>query len=127
MSKGDLERFQVPVPPVEVQKQIVAVDRLRRLGYTQDMHGAPLERDDQVLELRVQDLVVPRNCGDYLLACARFVDDLLVRYYRSEPFYRAEGRDDLIGQVSIRQLGEKVYDRFQAQLSAKPVQFFKVL
>lgn len=30
VSKGDLERFQVPVPPVEVQKRVVAVDRLRR-------------------------------------------------------------------------------------------------
>jgi hypothetical protein len=29
VSKGDLERFEVPLPPLAVQHQIVAVDRLR--------------------------------------------------------------------------------------------------
>lgn len=29
VSKGDLERFEVPVPPIAVQRQIVEVDRLR--------------------------------------------------------------------------------------------------
>jgi hypothetical protein len=29
VSKGDLERFELPVPPIAVQRQIVEVDRLR--------------------------------------------------------------------------------------------------
>ena len=55
------------------------VARLRELGYTHDRDGAPLERDDQLLELRVQDLVLNDACGDYLLRTAHYLDDLLER------------------------------------------------
>jgi DNA polymerase II large subunit len=92
MTDGPLTHFR----PAEIG---TSVERLVALGYTLDIHGEPLERDDQVLELRVQDLVVPRTCGDFLLSCARFVDDLLVRYYGMEPFYRTETREDLVGHL----------------------------
>ncbi|MBW3582887.1 MAG: DNA polymerase II large subunit [Euryarchaeota archaeon] len=77
----------------------VEPERLVELGYTHDIDGAPLERGDQMLELMVQDVVVPYVCADYLLACARFIDDLLERFYRMERFYGADSRHALVGHL----------------------------
>jgi len=74
---------------------------LQRLGYTEDMHGAPLERPDQVCELKVQDIILARDAGDYLLKVAAFVDDLLVKFYGLEPYYRASSPADLIGTLMV--------------------------
>ncbi|MDM7934793.1 MAG: DNA polymerase II large subunit, partial [Methanothrix sp.] len=79
----------------------VSVERLRGLGYTRDMYGAPLERQDQVCELKVQDIILSRDAGEYMLRVARFVDDLLVRFYGLEPYYNASDPQDLIGTLMV--------------------------
>ena len=77
------------------------LERAIALGYTHDQDGAPLTDPAQMLELAPQDLVVSRSCGEYLARLARFVDDELVRLYGVEPFYRAEGPDDLLGELVV--------------------------
>ncbi len=79
----------------------ISIDQARRLGYVRDVHGAPLEREDQVLELRTQDVLIADSCGDYLLKVAAFVDDLLQRYYGLPAFYNAKTTDDLLGQLVV--------------------------
>jgi DNA polymerase II large subunit len=82
--------------PVEVGGDI---GRLRELGYTHDMHGEPLESPDQMLELKVQDIVLPEDCGDYLVKASMFVDDLLTRFYGVEPYYQITERSQVVGQL----------------------------
>ncbi|MGC9515973.1 DNA polymerase II large subunit, partial [Methanocrinis sp.] len=53
------------------------LDRLRDLGYTEDICGEPLVSPDQVLELLVQDVILSFDGGDYLLKVAKFVDEEL--------------------------------------------------
>ena len=77
------------------------LDVLRGLGYTRDMHGKPLEREEQVVELKVQDIIVSHSCGDYMLKVAQFVDDVLEKHYELEPFYKASSKHDLIGHLMI--------------------------
>ncbi|MCG2827835.1 DNA polymerase II large subunit [Methanothermobacter sp. K4] len=77
----------------------VPVSKLRELGYTHDCYGEELERDDQILELKVQDVVISENCADYLVRVAGFVDDLLERFYGLERFYNVKTRDDLVGHL----------------------------
>ncbi len=79
----------------------VDVETLRRLGYEHDIEGKPLTSEEQVVELFVQDIIVPHSCGDYLLRVSRFVDELLEKYYGLEPFYNASSREDLIGHLVI--------------------------
>ncbi len=78
-----------------------SVERLHALGYSVDWSGAKLTAPDQLVELRPQDVVVSRSCGDYLVRLAQFVDDELVRFYNLEPFYRAERPGDLVGQIVV--------------------------
>ena len=84
--------------PVEVG---TSVERLRQLGYTTDASGAPLERADQLVELRHQDVVLNTRCADYMLGIAKFIDDLLVRFYKMEPFYRVSSPQELVGHLVI--------------------------
>ena len=74
---------------------------LQTLGYAEDMHGLPLTMPDQVCELRVQDIILARDAGDYLLKVARFVDELLVKFYGLEPYYNANSPADLIGALMV--------------------------
>ncbi len=89
----------LPLTHVRPSEIGLSVERARELGYATDTAGAPLTEPEQLLELRPQDLVVSRSCGEYLVRLARFVDDELVRFYGLEPFYRAEVPEDLIGSL----------------------------
>jgi len=77
------------------------VEKLRSIGYTTDIYGQPLTRDDQILELQVQDVILCQDAGDYLLKVAQFVDELLVKFYGLFPFYNAHCPQDLIGSLLI--------------------------
>ena len=79
----------------------VPVSRLRELGYIIDYDGAPLVSEDQVVELKVQDVVVPENCADYLLRVGRFVDDCLEKMYNLPRYYNFNSMEDVIGQLVI--------------------------
>ncbi|MEM3737507.1 MAG: DNA polymerase II large subunit [Candidatus Bathyarchaeia archaeon] len=79
----------------------VSIDRLKRLGYTIDRHGNPLESSDQTCELKVQDLIIPERCGDYLARVANFIDELLARFYGLDAFYKAEDRYGLLGHLVV--------------------------
>ena len=77
------------------------IERLNELGYTHDHLGQPLERDDQLVELRVQDVIVSESCAEYLLRSAKFVDELLAKLYDLQPFYNANKIEDLVGHIAI--------------------------
>ncbi|HEC81511.1 MAG TPA: DNA polymerase II large subunit, partial [Thermoplasmatales archaeon] len=79
----------------------VTVEKLKKLGYTRDWRGEDLERDDQICELKVQDVIVSRSCGEYLLNVSRFVDELLEKFYDLPSFYNAENVDDLVGHLIV--------------------------
>ncbi len=59
----------------------VSVERLRELGYEVDYEGAPLVSEDQLCSIYLQDIVVPKTCGDYLVNVAKFVDELMLKLY----------------------------------------------
>jgi DNA polymerase II large subunit len=83
-----------------IPKEIgVTVEKLLEMGYEKDCYGNPIENEDQIVELRVQDIVISDNCGEYLLRTAQFIDDELVRYYGMEPFYNVKEKSDLIGHL----------------------------
>ncbi len=74
---------------------------LVKLGYGTDSQGTPLTREDQLLELKPQDIVVPADIADDLVRMAQFVDDELQSIYGIEPYYRAQNASDLVGRLVI--------------------------
>lgn len=79
----------------------VPLSKLKKLGYTSDYLGNPLERDDQICELKVQDVIISKVCAEYFIKVAAFVDDLLVRFYKQERFYKVRRLEDLTGHLVI--------------------------
>jgi DNA polymerase II large subunit len=79
----------------------VPISKLRELGYLIDYDGAPLVSEDQVVELKVQDVVISENCADYLLRVGRFVDDCLEKMYNLPRYYNFNSQEDVIGQLVI--------------------------
>jgi len=77
------------------------LDSLKLLGYETDKDGQPLTNTDQVLELKPQDVIIPRNTADDLLRIAAFIDDELTIAYDLQPFYNMKRRDDLLGKVVV--------------------------
>ena len=89
----------LPVTAVRPRELDVSAADLRELGYETDIHDEPLRHDDQLVELRVQDVVLPDGAAEHLLKTAAFVDDLLVQYYGLDPYYEFEDRTDLLGEL----------------------------
>ena len=79
----------------------VTVEKLRELGYTKDIKGEDLARDDQVLEIRVQDIIVSTSCMDYMLRASQYVDELLVKFYGYKAYYNCKTREDLFGHLFV--------------------------
>ncbi|MFH1789251.1 MAG: DNA polymerase II large subunit [Candidatus Altiarchaeota archaeon] len=77
----------------------VSVDKLKELGYASDIYGRHLTSEDQVVELRPQDIVIPSEGAVYLSRVANFVDQLLTRFYGMEAFYNVSSREDLLGHL----------------------------
>jgi len=91
----------LPLTHFRPQEIGVPVERLRELGYEEDYKGNPLENEDQMVELKVQDVLLPERAADYLLRTAQFVDDLLQKFYDLPPFYEASEKEDLVGNLVI--------------------------
>ncbi|MFX1576476.1 MAG: DNA polymerase II large subunit, partial [Promethearchaeota archaeon] len=94
MTDAPLTHFK----PSEVN---VTPTQLTSLGYHFDINGDPLTDNDQILELKIQDIIVPFNCAKYLFRVSQFVDDLLTQVYNLDPFYSLKTPEDLIGHLVI--------------------------
>jgi len=89
----------LPVTSVRASELDVTVGQLQALGYEEDIHGQPLTHEDQLVELRVQDVVLSNGAAEHMIRTADFVDDLLEQYYGLDRFYELEDRDDLVGEL----------------------------
>jgi len=79
----------------------VSPDRLRLLGYEKDYKCNKLVDEEQILELKAQDVVIPESGAYYLLRVSAFIDDLLEKYYGLNRFYNLKNVDELIGHIII--------------------------
>lgn len=91
----------IPLTHIRADELGITAAKLRELGYREDIYGNSLERDEQVVCLKVQDLVISYDGAKYMLRISKYVDDLLVKYYGVEPYYKAETIYDLVGELLI--------------------------
>ncbi|MBN1538669.1 MAG: DNA polymerase II large subunit, partial [Candidatus Thermoplasmatota archaeon] len=79
----------------------VSLDRLKEMGYRHDMRGDEILSSDQIIELKVQDIVINEKAGEYLLKVTHFIDEELELIYGERPYYNARSKEDLIGELAI--------------------------
>ena len=79
----------------------VSVERLKELGYSKDFLGDNLENEDQLCELKVQDVIIANSCAEYFIQVTKFIDDLFVKFYKMERFYKIKKMEDLTGHLVV--------------------------
>ncbi len=79
----------------------ISLNKLKKLGYKTDINGEKIEHQSQIIELKVQDVVISKACAEYFMKVAAFIDDLLLRYYNMDRFYNIRKIDDLTGHLVI--------------------------
>lgn len=79
----------------------VTIEKLNELGYHFDIHGNSLANEDQILELKTQDIIIPYECAKYLFRVSRFIDELLTSVYKLDPFYCLQSPANLAGHLIV--------------------------
>jgi DNA polymerase II large subunit len=75
----------------------IKIEKLKQLGYFYDINGSTITSYDQIIELKIQDVVIPRKAAKYFIQVANFIDDLLTKVYDLPSFYNVKLIEDLIG------------------------------
>ncbi len=102
--KDGTARFDATNTPIThfYPKEIgISMKRLRELGYDKDYLGNELESLEQLVELHPQDVIMHRDGIEFMLNVSRFVDQLLVKFYKLDPFFNAKTAEDMIGHCVI--------------------------
>jgi len=98
---------EMPLLSFKPKEIFVSVEKLKEIGYAKDIFGKELIQDDQILELKPHDILLPSSTGaperadDVFVRICNFVDDLLVRFYDLVPFYNVKKREDLVGKMGV--------------------------
>ena len=104
MFKDGTVRFDATNAPLTHFKPAeigVDLEGVRRLGYNVDLSGLPLESKDQCCSLKIHDIIIPEDCGDYFVRVSKFLDEMLQTFYGVPPFYGIKQRQDLVGQLVV--------------------------
>lgn len=78
-----------------------SIEKLHELGYPQDMDGKPLTSQDQLVEIKMQDIIIPYESGKYLVQVCRYIDLELEKLYGKTSFYNVKSTDELVGHLVI--------------------------
>ncbi|MBU3912540.1 MAG: DNA polymerase II large subunit [Nanoarchaeota archaeon] len=97
---------ELPLTQFKPKEIFVSVEKLRELGYLKDFDGKNLESEDQIVELFPHDIILPccpdtldEKADDVFMNISRFIDSLLVRFYKMKGFYNVRKREDLVGHL----------------------------
>jgi DNA polymerase II large subunit len=99
---------QLPCTHFKPKEIGTSVEKLRSLGYEKDINNKELQNEDQVLELKPQDIILP-DCpqtpnelaSDILIKICNFTDELLEKFYELPRYYYVKSREDLAGHLVI--------------------------
>lgn len=72
----------------------ITVEQAKGLGYDVDKPESPIE-------LYLQDIIIPYKAAKHLIKVANYVDDLLVRVYGINPYYKIRKVNDLLGKLVV--------------------------
>lgn len=99
---------ELPLTHFKPKEINVSIEKLRELGYTHDIEGKELVDENQLLEIKPCDIVLPccpesldETADVFFFRVAQFIDTLLVKFYGLEPYYNLKSKDDLVGHLLI--------------------------
>jgi DNA polymerase II large subunit len=91
----------IPLTHFKPKEIGTSIEMLQKLGYTKDYEGNVLQEENQILELKVQDIIISDDCANYFIKIAHFLDDELEYFYKMNRFYNISNKEDLIGHLAV--------------------------
>ena len=111
VNKDGTVRFdgtELPLVAFKPMEVFVSVEKLKEMGYEEDIYGKPLENERQILDLKPHDILLSSSpespderADDVFLRVAGFVDEELEKLYGLKRFHNLRRREDLIGQLGV--------------------------
>ena len=99
---------ELPISHFKPKEIEVGISKLKELGYTKDCHGKELVDENQILELKPHDILLPCNnkadnegADEVFVNVCKFIDEELKKLYGLPKFYNVEKREDLIGKLCV--------------------------
>ncbi len=99
---------EAPITHFKPKEVATSVEKLKSLGYEKDVYGKVLEGDNQILELKPHDILIPacpdtldEKGDDVFIRICKCIDEMLVRFYKLKPFYNVKTREDLVGHLAV--------------------------
>jgi len=99
---------EVPITQFKPKEINASIEKLNELGYFKDINGKELKDENQILELKPHDVILPsltrstdEPADETFFRVAQFIDSLLVNFYDMKPFYNFKNKRDLIGHLLL--------------------------
>lgn len=99
---------EMPITHFKAKEIGTSIEMLKKLGYSKDINGKELTDEDQVVGLKIQDLIMPASqdaieegADRIFVRVAQFVDDMLANVYGEKGFYNVGSKQDLVGQLVV--------------------------
>jgi len=99
---------ELPLVSFRPREISVGVEKLKEMGYGKDIYGKDLKNEDQLLELKPHDILLPcspvtpdEKADDVFIRVANFVDEELEKIYDLSAFHNIKKREDLVGQLGV--------------------------
>ena len=77
------------------------IEQIIKLGYEKDIDGNPITNDEQLIELKMQDVIIPLESAEYLVNVSKYIDFELQKFFGKQPFYNIKNTQDLLGHLVI--------------------------
>lgn len=99
---------EIPITHFKPFEIRCSVEKLKELGYEKDIYGNEIENENQIIELKPHDVILPscpvtqdEKADDVFFNIANFIDEELERFYKMDKFYNLNSREDLIGKLVV--------------------------
>jgi len=99
---------EMPLVSFKPKEAFVSVEKLREIGYDTDIFGKELADENQILELKPHDILLPcpsesteSRADEIFMRICHFVDDLMENFYGLKSMYNVKKREDLVGKLGV--------------------------
>ena len=101
------DAIEVPITHFKPKEVVTSISKLKELGYTTDIYGKELENQEQILQLKQQDIILPtfgnanENAAEVFSRVSKFIDEMLTNYYSAEKIMNVNSMEDLVGKLVV--------------------------
>lgn len=103
--KDGTTRFDVtnePLTHFKPKEFNISLKLLSELGYTHDINGKNIESTNQIIELFPFDIIIDKNCKDFLIKLSKFLDDELTLLYKENVFFgSSNNKQNILGSLIV--------------------------